>query len=83
MHTNPQGATHMMIKLTFATKARDEFWMRTTDIKSVQKDPNNLIQTLVVTNIVTPQGYQTFAVLEPMDEIAAQVNNALRGGQLQ
>jgi hypothetical protein len=72
----------MMIKLTFANKTQDVFWMRTTDIRSIQKDPANLLQTLVVTTIITPQGLQTFAVLEPVDEIAAQVNNAIRGGPL-
>ncbi len=65
----------MMIKLTFANPAKDEFWMRLEDIVAIQRDPANPLQTTVTTKLMTPKGPQIFLVLESADALAASYNN--------
>ena len=63
----------MLIPLTDAN-SRAEFYLYSDMIRVVQQQPRNQMLTLVVTNIVGPQGPLAYEVLETPATIAALVN---------
>lgn len=67
----------MLIKLTFAHN-KHEFWVRADMVRSVERDPNNLLTTTVGTTLLTPQGYANYEVTESPSEVVSLVNRALR-----
>lgn len=66
----------MLIKLTFADANKNEFWISTDQIVSLQRSQKNLLETLVVTSLLGPQGPQAFAVLESPETVAYLVNSS-------
>ena len=68
----------MLIKLTFAQN-KHEFYLRASDIRTIERDPANILQTLVSTTLITNTGPLTYGVIENPDEIANMVENALSG----
>lgn len=69
----------MLIKLTL-TPARNEIWIRAKDIMRVQKNPDNLLETVVMTSLMTPQGPSIIVVFETCEEVGMMANRALARG---
>ena len=63
----------MLIPLTDAN-SRAEFYLYAEMIRVVQPQPRNQMVTLVVTNIIGPQGPLAYEVLETPATIAALIN---------
>lgn len=66
----------MLILLTHS-EGRRQFYMRAVDIRALERDAHNILETIVVTNLMTPSGPQAYRVIENPDEIAAMVNKSL------
>jgi len=66
----------MMIQLTFSHNKHD-FFVRADHIRSAERHPENLLETLVAMNLMTPQGPLVYNVLEPPAVIADMVNTML------
>ncbi len=67
----------MMIKLM--DTSRNPFWIRADAIRSIERSNENPLVTVVVQNLITPQGPACIGVLDNMDDIAAAINRALGG----
>lgn len=63
----------MLIPLTDA-HSRAEFFLYADMVRVVQRQPRNEMVTLVVTNIIGPQGPLAYEVLEAPSTIAALIN---------
>ena len=64
----------MLISLTSADQ-KSRFYMRADMVRIVQRHPKNEMITLVITNVIGPQGPLAYEVLESPDVIAAQINS--------
>jgi hypothetical protein len=68
----------MMIKLTYAS-SKNLFWIRATEVRAVERHPENLLETLVVSILVGPNGQPiVYSVLEPPEEIVEMLEAAYR-----
>lgn len=59
--------------------AKNVLYFQASAIRQIHADPKNPLITLIVTNMMTPQGWQTFAVLGGADDAARRVNDLLSG----
>lgn len=65
-----------MIKLTFAHN-KHEFFVRSDQVRSVERHPENLLTSLVAMNLLTPTGPLVYEVVEGPDTVAQLVNENL------
>lgn len=47
------------------------------DVRRVEKHPQNMLVTLVITNMLTPQGPLAFEVSETPEEVIQKIETAL------
>ena len=66
----------MLIPLTFSHN-RNTFYIRADQVRSIERNPDNLLETHVGMMLMTQQGPLTYSVLETPDDIAFLVNNTL------
>lgn len=71
----------MLVKLIEMPTKRELFFSA-EQIRAVQDDPMNPMLCLVVTNWLTPQGFQSFDVLGSAEGVAREINQALVGKNL-
>lgn len=62
----------MLVKLTQLPK-KTELYLRIMDITAIQRNPDNLMETIVSVNIMTPKGPLGHLVADSPDTIAAQM----------
>jgi hypothetical protein len=67
----------MMIKLTYAT-TKASFWIRAIEVRAVERNPGNLLETYVITTLMGPQGPVVYSVLESPEEVVEAVEDAIR-----
>lgn len=68
----------MLVRMTNSQNKTDIF-IKPELIRSVEKSPKNLLQTIVITNLMTPQGLVTYEVSETPEEIARRIEIAQSG----
>jgi hypothetical protein len=60
-----------------ADKNKTETWIAADKIFMIQKDPNNLLQTIVVTTMNGPNGPLGYAVMDSPATLIGQVSHPL------
>lgn len=68
----------MLVKLIEMPSKRELFFSA-EQIRAVQDDPGNPMLCIVVTNWLTPQGFQSFEVLGTAPSVSCEVNQAISG----
>lgn len=63
----------MLIKLTLSN-GKMELYLDSSVVKGAQRNPQNLLETIVITNLLSIQGPMHFAVTESPTEVAEAVN---------
>lgn len=69
----------IFIKLTLVAN-KTPLYMRAADIRTVEKNSQNPLETIVSTNLITPRGPCLYQVLESQEEVMRQVDAVLGGG---
>jgi hypothetical protein len=70
----------MLIKLIeVSDSGKRELFFQASQIRAVQDSVQNPMLCLVVTNWLTPQGFQSFEVLGRAEDVACEINQAIAG----
>lgn len=67
------------IKVTI-TGNRTTVYIRAADIRTIEKNPQNPLATIISTNLITSRGPALYEVMESQEEVMRQVDIALDGG---
>lgn len=70
---NSSRGPKVLVKLTQLPK-KTELYLRIMDITAIQRNPDNLMETIVSVNIMTPKGPLGHLVADSPDQIAAQMS---------
>lgn len=68
----------MLIFLTEAAH-KTTICIRAKDVMVCRRNPQNLLETIVMTIVMTPQGPLSYVVLESVEDVAERVNKAMAG----
>lgn len=68
----------VFIKLTNPGN-RTPLYLRAQDIRTVEKNPQNPLSTVVMTSLITPRGPAIYEVVETQEEVMRLVDSSLEG----